>query len=290
MTIVVDRVVGGNIRIDDVGDVFVRLSDEEGALLDIPMSARLGAKLARRAQEAGERGSLFDGENERAVVASLAQSELQGICDAFAQQVSRIVAHALLTRRRPREVARAIRRLVADVGVQRSLMMADWLVTKAHAASTLAGLQAAGVTHVGTVPEGMERGSAWPAGPSAPASASGEQIEDAARKRPQHRHPRSGQFVTKAVATREHGREKSGRFGKAPPVWRRRTMKQRERLEAAFEESEADVLTAGDDKVCAKCQDISDDGPYTIAEAMDLVPVHVNCRCLFVPAGDVEKD
>jgi hypothetical protein len=47
-----------------------------------------------------------------------------------------------------------------------------------------------------------------------------------------------------------------------------------------------EVLTAGDDLVCQQCQDISDDGPYPIDEARDLIPAHPNCRCAFVPFFD----
>lgn len=44
------------------------------------------------------------------------------------------------------------------------------------------------------------------------------------------------------------------------------------------------VLTAGDDRVCFRCQDASEEGPYTLAEAQGILPLHVNCRCAWVPA------
>jgi hypothetical protein len=49
-----------------------------------------------------------------------------------------------------------------------------------------------------------------------------------------------------------------------------------ERAEAAFRKVRGrwDVLTAGDDKVCARCQEISDNGPYTIRAARSLIPAH----------------
>ena len=43
------------------------------------------------------------------------------------------------------------------------------------------------------------------------------------------------------------------------------------------------VLTAGDDKVCADCEDLAAEGPYSLFEAMGLLPAHPNCRCAFVP-------
>src|SRR5215472_15629867 len=59
--------------------------------------------------------------------------------------------------------------------------------------------------------------------------------------------------------------------------------KAKEKLE---EMDVVNVLTAGDDDVCAECQDISESGPYDINEAQDLIPAHPNCRCTFVPADD----
>lgn len=47
-----------------------------------------------------------------------------------------------------------------------------------------------------------------------------------------------------------------------------------------------EVITAGDNDVCPICEDISDDGPYDIDEAEDLIPAHSGCRCAFVPSGD----
>lgn len=47
-----------------------------------------------------------------------------------------------------------------------------------------------------------------------------------------------------------------------------------------------EVLTAGDNKVCQQCEDISEEGPYTLAEAEGLIPAHIHCRCAFVPWHD----
>lgn len=53
---------------------------------------------------------------------------------------------------------------------------------------------------------------------------------------------------------------------------------------------EVDVLTAEDEDVCIVCEEISDDGPYELDEAEDLIPAHPWCRCAFVPAGTVTGD
>jgi len=38
-----------------------------------------------------------------------------------------------------------------------------------------------------------------------------------------------------------------------------------------------EVLTAGDDDVCPTCEDIADEGPYTLDDAEGLIPAHPNC-------------
>lgn len=42
-----------------------------------------------------------------------------------------------------------------------------------------------------------------------------------------------------------------------------------------------DIVTAGDDRVCDDCLEIERNNPYTIEEAMGLIPVHSNCRCSY---------
>jgi hypothetical protein len=49
--------------------------------------------------------------------------------------------------------------------------------------------------------------------------------------------------------------------------------------------AEVDVETAGDNYVCQICEDIAEDSPYELDDAENLIPVHPNCRCAFVPAG-----
>jgi hypothetical protein len=47
------------------------------------------------------------------------------------------------------------------------------------------------------------------------------------------------------------------------------------------------ILTAGDDEVCEDCQDFADDGPHEIEEVENTLPLHVNCRCEYVPTDDM---
>jgi SPP1 gp7 family putative phage head morphogenesis protein len=46
---------------------------------------------------------------------------------------------------------------------------------------------------------------------------------------------------------------------------------------------QAEVITAGDDKVCLACEALEKGGPYTLDEAEKLIPNHPNCRCCTIP-------
>ena len=45
----------------------------------------------------------------------------------------------------------------------------------------------------------------------------------------------------------------------------------------------AEFLTVNDDRVCAKCESLTLQNPYTLDEAFGLIPVHPNCRCICLP-------
>lgn len=45
----------------------------------------------------------------------------------------------------------------------------------------------------------------------------------------------------------------------------------------------SEFLTVGDEKVCARCQDLERDNPYSIDSARGIIPVHPNCRCTWIP-------
>jgi hypothetical protein len=89
-------------------------------------------------------------------------------------------------------------------------------------------------------------------------------VGDEARITPQVRHAGTGQFVSTRYSERTRARLASRNI--------------------------VEIATAGDDAVCDECQALEDANPYTIDEAMGLVPVHVNCRCSWVPAGETEDD
>lgn len=55
---------------------------------------------------------------------------------------------------------------------------------------------------------------------------------------------------------------------------------------------QAEILTAGDERVCPQCESLAMGGPYPIEEARGMIPVHPNCRCAWIPAdtGPKKKD
>lgn len=45
----------------------------------------------------------------------------------------------------------------------------------------------------------------------------------------------------------------------------------------------AEVVTAGDKRVCSKCEAMAKGGPYTLEEVEGLIPKHPLCRCVAIP-------
>lgn len=46
---------------------------------------------------------------------------------------------------------------------------------------------------------------------------------------------------------------------------------------------EAEIATAGDNRVCTRCEALAKGGPYTLEQAMNLIPYHPKCRCVALP-------
>jgi hypothetical protein len=62
-------------------------------------------------------------------------------------------------------------------------------------------------------------------------------------------------------------------------------------IPAPWTEKLQGVQTAEDDMVCEECLDIADGAPYTLEQALDLLPAHIGCRCALVEwEGDEEQD
>lgn len=176
-------------------------------------------------------------------LAELARVELQGICEAVSQQAVRAVASALLHDVSASKLTRQVQAIVDSVGVTRSIAMVELLVVKGFGEATLDVYSQAGVRQVGLIPE----------------SRAARRVGDARRTGP-------GSRVSRSRAP------SSTTIGRITRV--ERSLSKIGRVE---------VETAGDDRVCPICEDIADEGPYTINRARALIPAHPRCRCIFVP-------
>lgn len=191
----------------------------------------------------------LSGEREETIF-RLAVAELQGIMEATSQKSVRAVANGLLHEHRAGRISRAINREIAKTGMQRSAQLVDATVMKAFSEGTLDVYEAAGVRKVGLLPE------------TVPSHAAAD-----ARRR-----------IT------PFGRAGARSRGRLPGL---RTIQRIRKFEREIEEGTGglvNVETAGDDRVCDECDRISNRGPYRINKARQLIPAHINCRCIFVPA------
>lgn len=178
-------------------------------------------------------------------VTNLAHTELYGICDALVQAASRAVEMELAGGSIPVNMYHRIVKIIDNVGVHRSNSMVNSLVVKGHAYGTLDAFEAAGVEMVDGIPEYI------------PSTV----VQDAPRKKG----PGARGGVSKRTVQRI---ERVAR-----------------RLEKEFgKNGRVNVITAGDDDVCVVCEEIAEEGPYTLNKARTLIPAHPNCRCAFKPA------
>ncbi len=217
---------------------------------------------AARARQMAARAVTTQGPSSPRAVASshstvilAAANDLLGIVDAVAQQATRAVADGVLAGQKPRQIAGQVADRIAKVGITRSRTMAEYVIVRAYSRATLETYQSLGVTHVGTVPERAPR-----------PPLTGDSLATLVKRLkgdPSSDISKSDIKEVSKVAAKSKGKGKK--------------KKDVELVE---------VLTAGDDDVCQECEDISEEGPYALEEAQDLVPVHPRCRCAFVPADD----
>lgn len=140
--------------------------------------------------------------------------------------------------------------VIRKIGVNRTNTLIETYVVGAHANGTLDQFDDAGVTSVGIIPEQVR------------AIPIGDAKRDARYTGPGSR-LKKGQQPSKSTLNRI-----------------RKAQKKIEKL------GRVNVLTAGDDRVCEECEEISENGPYTINRARKLIPAHPRCRCAFIPADD----
>ena len=121
-------------------------------------------------------------------------------------------------------------------------------------------------------------------------------LSDAARNTPQQRHSVTGQFRARQKHERHIPQKRHGKTGKfipykkGPSGYLHPCKAKRGKKEAEALGEEADILTAGDDRVCQACQDAADAGPYPIDEAQGLIPLHWGCRCALIAASSAIGD
>lgn len=54
--------------------------------------------------------------------------------------------------------------------------------------------------------------------------------------------------------------------------------------------TQVEIITAGDSIVCNYCLDLEADNPYTLQEAMMVLPAHPNCRCAYGAIAETVQD
>jgi len=190
-------------------------------------------------------------------LANSAAIEIIGIAGETERRVLRQVAHALEGQRSPDALMRDVRGTLEKITKLRLLLLVNTQVVRAVNDGKLFGYRANGIRKVGIDPEWL------------PTRHFHDRDTRKARVRKRvksNRERRSAMFAAKQQAKREAAER---------------------RLEEALASGEVGILTAGDDKVCEACQDIAEDGPYDLDEARGLIPAHPNCRCAFIPAGDL---
>jgi hypothetical protein len=316
-------------------------------------------KAAQRAQQRAD-GLVPGGRVDPARIAameSLATSELRGIVAAAQQQLVRLATQAMMASHSPTKMANALAGVIRTMR-HRTRTMAEDVIARTHATSTLSAFRSVGVTHVGTIPERVRRRGLADAIPieaeevAAPAvrvplqtlistaqkhwrerfatlskrqgrEKAYRQIEQelqqeserlvraesefaqglkrgtaeyVARRqaegealRAAQQYKREDLYRQYAAMTRPGGQKpdataRAGRKETPSQETMARIEAAEKRLQATLGGNLVNIVTAGDDDVCDECQDISDEGPYSLDEAEGLIPAHPNCRCAFAPS------
>lgn len=172
--------------------------------------------------------------------------EMQGVAEAMSQQAVRVVANGLLAKQPIRRIMRSVFAVISKVGIERARTITEFMVVRSFNEASLDAYADAGITQVNLIPETQ----ASPTVTDARKTGAGSRVS---RKRTP-----SGSTISRITKAEE-------RLNRMKLVR---------------------VRTAGDDRVCIICEDIADDGPYTIDTARSLIPAHPRCRCVLVPARD----
>lgn len=177
-----------------------------------------------------------------------ANKDLEAIRDAVALKIRRYLTGFVDDGVTPVRLFMELSAIVDSIGVNRTNLLIDTFAIKAHVHGTLDQFEGAGIRSVGIQPERVKLASMFDA-------------------------RRGGGPGSRLKKGEQPSRSTLYRIRKA----QKRIERRAERV---------DVLTAGDDDVCPVCEEISENGPYTINRARDLIPAHPSCRCAFIPADD----
>jgi hypothetical protein len=177
-------------------------------------------------------------------LAQLAKQELEGIIAATVQQVSRAAANVLTRRLKPAPAWRVLAAAFDKVTLNRLMAMCNVLIIAAFNQAKIETYRGVGIDRVGIIPETVDR----------------KLMHDADDPDDQ---PSEGEHFAKIA-------EVLLALGIAGAL----AQKQQETIQPRV-----GVQTAGDDRVCDKCDKIAADSPYTLDYAATLIPVHPNCRC-----------
>ena len=215
-----------------------------------------------------------------ALHAKAAEVEVDGISSETQRRILRGVVRALEMRQTPEQLMREMRALLRKVTKLRLNLLVNTSVVRAVNAGKLFGYEANGVTLVGIDPEWL---------PHTHDSVSLHDREDPKKKKRKPGEQSLSGFATAGgialVAVIEARRQRKRSFTIAQlRAARKKPGTRRQRMRGL--PNIVNVLTAGDDKVCQDCQDISDNGPYDLDEARELLPAHPNCRCAVIPWDD----
>jgi hypothetical protein len=179
-----------------------------------------------------------------------ASNEVEGISSETQRRTARHVARAIQVRQTPDFLMRDIRMTLEKITRARLILLVNTAVVRSVNAGKLYGYEANGITRVGVRAEHLPQAH----------------FHDHAFRDKKKRKSKSRMSVSQAG------------------------LRARAILTAGLRipELPMHVKTAGDDKVCDVCSEISADGPYEMDIAFDLIPAHPNCRCAFVAYGSDE--
>jgi hypothetical protein len=237
-----------------------------------------------------------------------ATAEIDGIVAALQQQITRHMAVAARARVKPLVMHRGVLYLLRGVGTHRLNLFANTATVHLHNAGRLAAFRAAGVSRVGVNAERLpalrqdhlidanktreEMLAELEASNEAEAvlerlGISQEQLEAMSFAELESVHATVTSMVAQELEALRASPEVeaiSAEVGRAIQAERAVSAAVAARAKRAAQRFA--VKTAGDDRVCIECEDAAIDGPYDLDEAEDLLPLHPNCRCALVPAGE----